>query len=80
MRRYVMTTLLLLWMGGLLTISVHAQTHAVQPTDLTPTDTTSVLNPLHQFRRLNIQGGYVAAGVGMRNLGYGTITISVHRR
>lgn len=30
---------------------------------------------LQAFTSYNLQGGYVAAGVGMRNLGYGTISL-----
>ena len=38
--------------------------------------TAADAEPLQPFRSLTVQGSYVAAGVGMRNRGYGTITLS----
>lgn len=36
----------------------------------------SALNPLGRLQPLYLRGGYVAAGIGMRNRGFGTISIS----
>jgi hypothetical protein len=44
---------------------------------LTTASLTSATSPLNKFNTWNLKGGYVAAGVGMRNRGYGTINIAV---
>lgn len=61
--------------------TVEASTVEVTATDETgPTGSTSfawaITSALTTFYSTNVNGGYVAAGVGMRNLGYGHISIT----